>query len=134
MPSRRTGWHSRLVSYLLVLFVSSQEVVQLSQEGLAVDAVNHASFLNGLAAGRGAAQAVHADFEEHGSSGGCDIQNITDNGIFFNFYSDFYDLLLHLLTYYNLPFSKKQGGKYKRITGQRPSFLNNGIFPEWLRK
>ena len=90
-------------------------MVQLSQEGLAVDAVNHAGFLNGLAAGRGAAQAVHTDSEEQGSSVGCDIQNITDDGGLFNLNRQNYDLLLQLLPYYNLPFAKKQGGKCKNL-------------------
>ena len=48
--------------------VGLQEVVQLGQEGLAVHTVDHAGFLNGLAPGRGAAQAVHADGEEQGAA------------------------------------------------------------------
>ena len=77
----------------LVSFVSFQEVVQLIQESIAVNAVDHASFLNGLTAGRGAAQAVHADSEEQGSSLRSDVQNAADDGFLFNFNSQVNDLL-----------------------------------------
>jgi hypothetical protein len=49
--------------------------------------VDHAGFLHSLAPGRRAAQAVHADGKEQGSCVGGDIQNITDDGVFFDFYS-----------------------------------------------
>ena len=42
------------------------------------------------------------------------IQNITDNGFFFDLNSHGNDLLLQLLRYYNLPALKKQGGKCKK--------------------
>ena len=65
--------------------VCSVEGVQMLEEFIHVHAVNHAGFLNGLAAGRGAAQAVHADRKEEGRGLGRDIQNVTDDGVFFNF-------------------------------------------------
>ena len=73
-----------LLLALLVSLVSFQEVVQLCQECIAIDAVDHASFFNGLAAGRGAAQAVHADSEEQGCSLRCNIQHIANNSSLFN--------------------------------------------------
>ena len=77
---------SVLLGFLIGL-VGFQEVVQLSQEGIAVDAVDLAGFLNGLTPGRGAAQAMHANGEEQGSGLRRYIQNITDNRGFFNFNS-----------------------------------------------
>jgi hypothetical protein len=65
-----TGW---LTGLLLIGFVCFQEMVQLCQERLTLDAMNHASFLNGFTAGRGAAQAVHADCKEQRCSVGSDI-------------------------------------------------------------
>ena len=62
-------------------------MVQLSQEGLAVNTVNHAGFLHGLTPGRGAAQAVHTDGEEQGSGLRRYVQNVADDGFFFNFNS-----------------------------------------------
>jgi hypothetical protein len=59
-------------------------VVQLSQEGIAVDAVDHAGLFDGLTPGAGAAQAVHADSKEQGSSVGSDIQHGADDSFFFN--------------------------------------------------
>jgi hypothetical protein len=49
--------------------------------------VDHAGFLNSLTPGRGAAQAVHANGKEQGSSMGRDIQNIANDGILFDFNS-----------------------------------------------
>ena len=46
--------------------------------------VYHAGLLHGLAAGRGAAQAMHADGQENGRSLRCDVQNITDDGVLRN--------------------------------------------------
>jgi len=73
-----------LFLFCLVGFVSLQEVIQLRQERLAVNAVNSAGFLDGLTPGRGAAKAVHADGEKQGGSLRSDVQHITDNSIFFN--------------------------------------------------
>ena len=47
------------------------------EEFIHVHAVNHAGFLNGLAAGRGAAQAVHADGQENGRGLGSHVQDVT---------------------------------------------------------
>ena len=47
-------------------------------------AMHHAGFFDGLAAGRRAAQAVHADGHEQRSSLRGDIQNVTDDGGFFD--------------------------------------------------
>jgi hypothetical protein len=49
--------------------------------------VDHAGFLHGLTPGRGAAQAVHADGEEQGSSLRGNIQNIADDSSLFDFNS-----------------------------------------------
>ena len=73
--------------------VGFQEIVQLGEERLAVHTVNHAGFLNGLAPGRGAAQAVHTDGKEQRRSLRGYIQNIADDGFFFNFNSHENDLL-----------------------------------------
>jgi hypothetical protein len=54
--------------------------------------VNHAGFLNGLVAGAGAAQAVHADGEEQGSGLRRHIQNIADDSSLFNLNSHDNDL------------------------------------------
>ena len=62
-------------------------MVQLGQEGLAVHTVNHAGFLYGLTPGRGAAQAVHTDGEEQRSGLRRYVQNVADDGFFFNFNS-----------------------------------------------
>ena len=62
-------------------------MVQLGQEGLAVHTVPHAGFLHSLTAGRGAAQAVHTDGEEQGSGLRRYVQNVADDGFFFNFNS-----------------------------------------------
>jgi hypothetical protein len=85
IPAKRDGWPVLLLCLLSFAgFVSFQEVIQLSQERLALDAVYHAGFLYGLTPGRGAAQAMHTDGKEQGSSLRGNIQNITDDGIFFN--------------------------------------------------
>ena len=78
------AWPDSLALVLLVSLVGFQEVVELSQEGLALDTVYHAGLLNSLTAGRGAAQAVHADGKEQRSRLRCDIQNIANDGIFFD--------------------------------------------------
>ena len=80
----RDGVAGKLSLALLVGLVGLQEVVQLCQESIGVDAVDHAGLLHSLTPGRGAAQAVHADGEEQGSGVGCDIQHITNDGLFFN--------------------------------------------------
>jgi hypothetical protein len=67
-------------------------VVLAGRERLAVDAVHHASFLHSFTPGRGAAQAVHTDGEEQRRSLGCDVQNVANDGFFFNLNSHDYDL------------------------------------------
>jgi hypothetical protein len=59
--------------------------------------VDHAGFLNGLTPGRGAAQAVHTNCKKQRCGLGCDIQNITNDGFFFNFNSHLNDLLSNSL-------------------------------------
>jgi hypothetical protein len=112
-PSRRCGTALpvKLGLALLVGFVSLQEVVQLSQESIAIDAVDHAGFLYGLTPGRGATQAMHADGEEQRSSVGCDVQNITDDGFFFNLNS-------HDMTSYSIspPIITAAFGKNKSLS------------------
>ena len=77
----------------LVCFVSFQEVVQLGQKTVAVNAMHHAGLLNGFAPGRGAAQAVHPDCKKQGRTLRSNVQNVADDGFFFNFNSHDNDLL-----------------------------------------
>ncbi len=77
----------------LVCFVSLQEVVQLGQKTVAVNAMHHASLLNGLTPGRGAAQAVHPNRKKQGRTLRSNVQNVADDGFFFNFNSHDNDLL-----------------------------------------
>jgi hypothetical protein len=56
----------------------------------------------------GAAQAVHADGKEQGSSVGSDIQNLADDGFFFNSDSHNNSLLSFVCGYYNRSLQKKQ--------------------------
>ena len=87
-------------------------MVELGEERLALDAVYHAGFLYGLTPGRGAAQAMHTDGEEQRRALGRDIQNISDNGVLFNFHShDRCPPKFHLCPYYNRTLGKKQGGR-----------------------
>ena len=51
-----------------------------------IDAVDHAGLLHGLAAGRGAAQAVHPDGQEDGRGLGRNVKNVTNDGVFGNVY------------------------------------------------
>jgi hypothetical protein len=79
--------------------------------------VDHAGFLNGLTPGRGAAQAVHANGKEQGSSVGSDVQNVADDSGFFNLNS-------HNMTSYSISLAiitakcEKNKRKYKEITLQ----------------
>ena len=82
MPSRQNGMAQPVLLY--VLFVSFQEIIQLGQEGIAVNAMDHTGLFHGLAAGSGSAKAVHADGHEQGSGMGGDVQNFTDNGFLFD--------------------------------------------------
>ncbi len=68
-------------------------MIQLCKEAVAFDAVNHAGLFHSLASGGGAAQAVHANGKEQGSALGGNVQNVADDGIFFNFKSNYNDLL-----------------------------------------
>lgn len=63
------------------------EMVDLCQESVGVDTVDHASLFYGLAAGGRAAQAVHADCHEQRSGLRRDVENVADDGGLFNFYS-----------------------------------------------
>lgn len=63
------------------------EAVDLLEEGVGVNTVDHAGLLNGLTAGRRAAQAVHADGHEQRSGLRCDVENVADDGGLFNFSS-----------------------------------------------
>lgn len=68
-------------------------MVQLGQKTVAVNAMHHAGFLNGLAPGRGAAQAVHSNRKKQGRTLRCNVQNVADDGFLFNFSSHDNDLL-----------------------------------------
>jgi len=61
--------------------VGFQEMVQLGEERLALNAVDHAGFLHGFSPGRGAAQAVHADGEEQRGGLRSHVQDIADDGV-----------------------------------------------------
>ena len=74
----------QLSGLLVARGIGFQEVVELGEERLALNAVDHAGFLYGFAPGRGAAQAMHADGEEQRRTLGRDIQNVSDNGVLFN--------------------------------------------------
>lgn len=60
-------------------------VVELLDEHININAVNHAGLLDGFAAGSGAAETMHTHFKEVGGRCAVNIKNITDNGIFCNF-------------------------------------------------
>ena len=55
--------------------------VQLLQQLVAIHTVDLAGFLDALAAGGGAAQAVHPDLHEVGSGALVHIQNVADDGL-----------------------------------------------------
>ena len=100
----------------VVGLVGLQELVQLSQEGLAVHAVDHAGLFNGLAPGRGAAQAVHTDGKEQRRSLRGYIQNIADNGFFFNFNS-------HVQLSYSATLTKDDTAVFISNTGKTQEIL-----------
>ena len=58
-----------------------QIVVDLLDQLVSIGAVNVASVCDGLAAGSGAAQAVHTDLKEEGSGIGSLVQNVADDRI-----------------------------------------------------
>jgi len=58
-----------------------EELVDLCNQLIAVNAVNSASLLNGLTAGSGTAEAVHSHLKEELSGIAIILQNIADNGI-----------------------------------------------------
>ena len=91
MPSRQNGMAQPVLLY--VLFVSFQEIIQLGQEGIAINAMDHTGLFHGLAAGSRSAKAVHADCHKQGSGMGSDMQNVANDGFFFNLDSHLLDLL-----------------------------------------
>ena len=60
--------------------------VELSNERVAIRAVNDASHFDAFAAGSGAAEAVHTDFKEEFCCFAVCVEDIADNGIFCNFH------------------------------------------------
>jgi hypothetical protein len=66
------------------------DLVDHCQQLVNINTVDGTGLFNGLTAGRGATQAMHADGEEHGSSLGSDVQDIADNGVFGDFDHGFY--------------------------------------------
>ena len=94
MPSRQSGTAQPVgLVFFLRCFVSFQEIVQLSQEGLAINAMDHTGLFNGFTAGSGSAKAVHADGKEQRSGVRCDFQHVADDGRFLNLNSHDNDLL-----------------------------------------
>ena len=71
------GWHASSV-------LLCQMRVDLFDQLVSVGAVNLAGILDGLAAGSGAAKAMHTDLEEKGSGIGSSVQNVADDGILGN--------------------------------------------------
>ena len=69
------GWHASSV-------LLCQMRVDLFDQLVSVGAVNLAGILDGLAAGSGAAKAMHTDLKEEGSGIGSLIQNVADDRIF----------------------------------------------------
>ena len=130
MPSRQSGTAQPVgLVFCLRCFVSFQEVVQLSQEGLAINAMDHTGLFNGFTAGSGSAKAVHADGKEQGSGVGCNFQHVADDGSLFNLNSHDNDLLFSSSRYIitvtdtkdkrELPrFSKKVA-----LSGERATFV-----------
>ena len=68
-------------------------MVQLSEEGIDFNAMDHTGLFNGFTAGSGSAKAVHADSKEQGCSMRSDAQHVTNDGVFFNLNSHSNDLL-----------------------------------------
>ena len=62
----------------------SDHGVDFLQQSVHIHAVHGASLLNGLTAGSGAAQAVHADGHEYGSGLRSDVEDVADDGVFGN--------------------------------------------------
>ena len=55
--------------------------------------MDHTGLFHGLAAGSRSAKAVHADCHKQGSGMGSDMQNVANDGFFFNLDSHLLDLL-----------------------------------------
>ncbi len=64
-----------------ILFVCLDERIELCEKLIAIYAVNGTSHFHGLAAGSGAAEAVHTDFKEKGCGLGSDVKDIADDGV-----------------------------------------------------
>lgn len=75
-------------------FFLGEEAIDLIDQFVAIHTVNHAGLLNGLASGRRAAQAMHADFKEEAGSLHVDLQHIGDNHIFGNHFCHVYNSFL----------------------------------------
>ena len=73
--------------------------------------MDHTGLFHGLTAGSRSAKAVHADCHKQGSGMRSDMQNVANDGFFFNLDSHKNDLLIYFLGYYNPLLLKKQEGE-----------------------
>ena len=78
IPAKRDG----TAGLLCVLFVGFQEIIQLGQEGITVNAMDHTGLFHGLAAGSRSAKAVHADFHKVFACCWVSVKNCADVCLF----------------------------------------------------
>ena len=71
--------------------------VELSNERVAIRAVNDASHFDAFAAGSGAAEAVHTDFKEEFRGLTVCVKNIADDGVFCDFHFQIPNLSIEIL-------------------------------------
>lgn len=76
--------------------------VQLLQQLVAIHTVDLAGFLDALAAGGGAAQAVHTDLHEVGSGALVHIQNVADDGLWVTCFTALASSFLSILKISNM--------------------------------
>ena len=101
---------------LFSLFACLDEAVDLRQERVGVNAMHHAGFFDGLAAGRRAAQAMHADGLEQGRGLRREVEHVADDGIFFNFNS-------HVQLSYSATLTKDDTAVFISNTGKTQEIL-----------
>ena len=92
-------------SFDLFAFCSSslnslQEAIELSEESICINAMDHTGLIHGLSAGGGSAKAVHADCVKQRLDLRCEVQNVTDDGFFLNGNHFVYSLLIFLSVLY----------------------------------
>jgi hypothetical protein len=85
LPLRKAVFRIHFASALLSL--CGKKIVYLLDERVCIGAVNRTSILNGLAAGMGATEAMHADLEKELRGLGLRIKNIANNTLFCDFHN-----------------------------------------------